>query len=307
MKAPQLAVGLLCVTGRALAAQSVHLSALESSVPAQTAELTAGVFPGGIATTWVDPTLSPRATGLSLALYQSSYVGVRLMHVSGAFKAGPRWSLAFASTEIRDLFDTSLLNQDPGLANLRARAIWLWLDATIPLKGVTGSVGLGFAGDENVGDVKSSTVVRAHLRTRSLLGDWLSLGVRASRAVGGSVHADPYGHQVLDVSVHRRRGPVKAAVSAAASRGALWRYSETRGGLGFAGDAVFFSHLEFGVGAGRYRTSFGATSWEWHRSVTAGIVFAKARLGVQYASRRFGLGSGYGVSISYESNSDGAL
>ncbi len=300
MTASKLVAALACAGAPGLIAQSVNLSALESSVPAPVVELTAAGFPVGLGGLWVDPTASRSATGAFLSLYRASYAAMDLIHASVAFRAGPRWSLAYGSTEVGDLFDSSLVNQDPGLGGLRARALWAWLDATLSYGRVSGSVGLGVAGDENVGDLKSSTVGRAHLRIVPVRGEWLSLGMRASRVVGGSLEADGSGRQVVDVTVLRDLGIARASASAAVSRGALWRYSETRGGFGIATHLVFLRQLEFGFGAGRYQTSFGATTWEWQRAVMVGVFIGKMRASLQYVSRRVGLGSGYGVSIGYE-------
>ncbi len=301
MNPSHLGAAIVCGVAPGLCAQSVNLSALESSVPAPVVELTAAGFSVGVGGLWVDPTASPSATGVFVGFYRGSYAGVTLVHASAAFKAGPRWSLAYGSTEVGDLFDTTLVNEAPGLASLRARAVWAWLDATLSHRSMTGSFGLGLAGDENVGDLKSSTIARAHFRIRPLGDEWLSVGIRASGAIGGSVEADPSGRQVVDITALANVGKARPSASVAVSRGALWRYSETRGGVAAALGIGISSVLHFGLGAGRYQASFGSTDWEWSRALTVGLCIARFRFSFQYASRRLGLGSGYGVSGSYES------
>jgi len=158
------------------------LSAVEGSAPAPVVEPTAGVFPAGVAGLWSDPTNSPRVTGAFFGVYQASRASFRIYHAAVAFRWGPRWSVTYGQSEIGNLFDTSLTNIDPGLASLQARALWGSFDGTVSWRRLSGSVGIGLAGDDNVGDVQSSTTARVHLRVSPLRG--VSIGVRTARAIG---------------------------------------------------------------------------------------------------------------------------
>ncbi len=281
--------------------QSTQLSALEGSAPALIVEPIAGTVWAGLAAVWSDPTASPRATGVFLSFYQSSYAGIRLFHGAGAFQWGPRWSIIFGSTEVSELFDSSLINQDPGLASLRARAIWGGLDATITRGRLTGSLGIAIAGDDNVGDVHGGTVAKAHARLLPFRNRRLSVGVHWGRSVGGSLEPSASGREQVDVMMSTGPEELRISLAAAAMWGAYWRYSEVNSGYALAAHVSVLSRLDFGLGLGRYSTSFGTSKYEWQRSVTGGLVIDKLRVGVRYSSTRLGLGSGYGVSLGYES------
>ena len=298
---PALIVALAGTPGLA-AAQSTHLSALESSRPAAVVEPTAGAFDAGLGGLWADPTTAPRVTGGFFSIYQSSYAEVRVLHTALAFRLGPRWSVTYGSAEIGNLFDTLLTSQDPSLAQLRARALWAGVDATVSLPRASVSVGVAFAGDENVGDVRSSTVARASARLSPFRGKWLALGLDASWVVGGSIAAPSTGRQTVDIVVSREIGGIiSVSVSGAASRGSLWRYSETRGGVAVAAKVTVLSSLDLGIGAGRYDVTFGTSTREWYRSAAAGLLVGPVRVNVQYTSTQLGLGSGTAVSVGYES------
>lgn len=283
-----------------LSAQSTHLSALEGSAPPSVVEPTAGAARAGLAAVWTDPTASPSATGGFFSVYQSAYAGVRLFHAALAFRWGPRWSIIYGSTEISDLFDSSLISQDPGLANLRARAVWGGVDATVVRGPLSASLGLALAGDENVGDFQTGTVARSRVRFSPLRSGMLSIAAQWSGAIGGTLAANPSGRQQVDMMMTRGPEDLLVTLSAALSRGSYWKYSENVGGYAVAARVSALSRLDLGVGLGRYATAFGATRHEWQRSVSGGLRFTNLRLGVRYSSTRLGLGSGYGASLSYE-------
>jgi hypothetical protein len=176
--------------------------------------------------------------------------------------------------------------------------VWGALDATETLGPLAASVGLGLAEDDNVGDLQSSTVGRIALRMSPRAG--LSAGVRAARGIGGSIPGEPAGQVQFDAAARRRFGDVTVDLGAGAGRGALWRYAETRDGLGLAALVTVASRLTLGVGAGRYATRFGATSYEWERSAVGAIQVATIHVAVRYTASKLGAGSGYGVSIGYE-------
>ena len=67
-----------------------------------------------------------------------------------------------------------------------------------------------------------------------------------------------------------------------------------------AAHVTMLSRIDLGVGIGRYTTSFGTTRREWQRSITGGLILNNLRVNVRYSSTKLGLGSGYGVSFSYE-------
>ena len=213
----------------ALPGQSALLSAVEGSAPAPVVEPTAGVFPVGVAGLWSDPTSSPRVTGAFFGVYQASRASFRIYHAAVAFRWGPRWSLTYGQSEIGNLFDTSLTNIDPGLASLQARALWGSFDGTVSWRRLSGSVGIGLAGDDNVGDVQSSTTARVHLRVTPLRG--ISIGVRTARAIGGSVPNTHRGRSNVDVLVIRSGAFLGVSMAAAVSRGSFWRFAETNGGV----------------------------------------------------------------------------
>src|SRR5438128_3365895 len=281
-----------------LAAQSALLSSLESSVPAPVVEPTAGVFAIGLPGIWSDPTTSACVTGAFFGMYTGTYASVRIYHVTAALRLGPRWSFTFGQSEIANLFDSSLTAVDPSLATLQARAVVGNLDATATWRNISGSLGAGFASDENVGEALSSTTGRAHLRMRVL--PWLSVGIREARVLGGSLPANRSGRLDVDAVVTKKLGLVVGSLAAAASRGALWRYSETDGSFSFAALATLASVLDLSAGIGRYVTTFGARDIEWYRSVSAGLHLGSFRVGVRYTGTDLGIGSGYGVGVSYE-------
>ncbi len=284
-----------------LVAQSALLSAIEGSAPAPIVEPTVASLSVGLPGLWFDPTSAPRATGAFFSIHRSSYAAVQVYHAGLAFRLGPRWSLAYGQSEIPDLFDTSLTNIDPGLSSLRARALWGALDATETIGSFAGSVGVGLAEDDNVGDFQSSTVARVAMRLSPL--DGVSVGLRVARGIGGSLPAEPAGRVQLDAAASRNLGDVTVSFGAGAARGALWHYAETRNGFGVAALVTVASRLSLGVGAGRYTTGFGATTHEWDRSAVAALRVSSVHVAVRYTSTKLGAGSGYGASIGYEPGS----
>ncbi|SRR6266567_3524318 len=292
------AVLLFAVPGAA-GAQSAHLSAIESSGPASIIEPGAGVVGSGLGGLWADPTSAPRGTGVFLDVYNATFAVVQMYHAVVAARLGPRWSFTFASSEIQNLFDTSLTNQDPALANLRARAWWLGSDATVGSQRVQGSIGMALAGDDNVGDYHNSTVARAHFRLLPF-GQRFSAGVHLERVIGGSLPGVPSGRESMDLSVLIGSGTVRGNVTAAAAAGRLWRYSESEGSFGAAVRATVADRLDLGLGFGRYRTSFGAQAVVWQRSAAAGLHLGQLEMNLRYTSTAMGLGSGYAVAIGYQ-------
>jgi hypothetical protein len=280
--------------------QSTMLTALETSPPAPTLELTATALTGGLAGVWSDPTTNGRATGFFFGMHHASYASMQVFHAALAFKLGPRWSLAYASTQLGDLFDSSLTNQDPSLSDLRAQAAWGRLDATFTLPRVVTSLGLALAADDNVGVFQNSTVARAHVRVVPFNTDRVTLGLRSSRAIGGSVPALPEGRHSIDVTFRRSVGGSLLSVTAAASRGALWRYSETRDGYAAAAQLTILTQLDLGAAVGCYRVAFGASRTECYRSFGAAVRVSTLRLGARYTSTRLGAGSGLALSLGYQ-------
>src|SRR5712692_243439 len=265
-------VGVIFTAASRLIAQSGQLTALEGAVPVPVVEPTAATFSAGLAGLWSDPTTTCLGTGAFFSVQQATFSRVRVFQAVLAFKWGPRWSFIYGSTELGDLFDSSLTSQDPTLAGLKARAIWSGADATMGSRYVSGSLGFAFAGDENVGDVHSSTIARAHLRASPMNSGWLQIGLGVSRVVGGSLPTERLGQQHVDVVVARRFGTtLSTTLSVAASRGALWRFSETRGAYGVGAQVSVLSVVDFSAGFGRYTTAYGATSHGWHSSASVGI------------------------------------
>jgi len=148
------------------------------------------------------PRLIPRRTGLFFGMSRGSYASVEMFHVVTAFRLGPRWSVAYGSTRLGNLFDSSLTSQDPTLATLRAQSAWGRLDATFGAGWLTANIGIGWAGDDNVGVFESSTIARAHLRITPFKTRTVTLGLRQSQVIGGSVLSRKGGRQGVDVTVN---------------------------------------------------------------------------------------------------------
>lgn len=296
-------VGALCgvaaPTGLGVS-QSTLLTAIETSAPAPTLEPTAAALTRGLAGVWGDPTAAPRTTGVFFGVQHAPYASVQVFHAALAFRLGPRWSLAYASVGLGDLFDTSLTNQDPSLLRLRAQAAWGRLDATFTLPRLATSIGVAIAGDDNVGVFQSSTVARGHVRLFPFRTDRVAIGVQGTRPIGGSVPASSEGRRSIDLTIRQTIGGSSLSVAAAASRGSLWRFSETRTGYGVAAQLSVLSQLDLGAALGRYGMSYGASRHESYRSVTATVRVATLRLGARYTSTRLGVGSGFALSLAYE-------
>ncbi len=301
------AVGFLILCGAAtpprLAAQSSLLTALEGSAPAPVLDPAVGALTKGLSGLWSDPTADPHATGVFFGVQRCTYASVQVVHAGIAFPLGPRWSLTFASTDLGNLFDTSLTNQDPSLSNLRAQAAWGRLDATFAMPRIVTSIGLAVAGDNNVGVFQSSTVARAHLRLFPFNTDRVAIGVQGSRPIGGSAPAGSGGRETIDFAVRQTLGGSSLSVTAAVSRGSLWRFSETRAGYGVAVQLNILSQLDLGAALGRYGTTYGASRGESYQSVTAAVRVATLRFGARYTSTRLGVGSGFALSLGYEPGS----
>ncbi len=288
-----------------IAAQSTLLTAIEGSAPAPVLDPLANAVTRGLAALWTDPTTDPQATGVFFGMSRGSYASVDMFHAVTAFRLGPRWSVAYGSTGLGDLFDSSLTNQDPTLSSLRAQSVWGRLDATLGQRWIAASIGLGWAGDDNVGVFQSSTIARAHLRVTSFKSPSVTVGLQSSHAIGGSVPARRGGRQAVDVTLHRPLGPHALSLTLGASRGALWRSSETLAGYGAGAQGILFDQLEVGASIGRYGTAYGASRAEWYRSVSAAVRVGRVRFGTRYASTRLGTGSGFALSLEYGSQGTG--
>lgn len=232
-------------------------------------------------------------------MQHASYASVYVFHSTVAFRLGPRWSVSYASAALGNLFDSSLIRQDPGLANLRAQAHWGQLDATFGIRRLVANVGLAVVGDDNVGVLESSTLARVNLRVAPLRTRDVTVGAQASRYIGGSVPGREQGRQTIDVTVRRDLGSSVVSIAAAASRGALWRYSETDRGYSIAGQVTVLSVLDLGGAIGWYNTTYGATHSELHKSLGAAVRVGRIHLGTRYTSTRLGVGSSVGFSLAY--------
>ena len=301
MRYGRMAAIALCVgMPRVAVGQSTLLTSLEGSPPAPTLDATAAALTKGLAALWADPTTEPRATGVFLGMSYGSYAAVHVFHGAVAFRFGPRWSVAYAFSDLGNLFDSSLTNQDPTLSSLRAQALWGRLDATFGPRRVTGNLGLAVASDDNVGVVQSSTVARAHVRIRPFGLDQIAIGAQLSRSIGGSVRASSEGRASIDLTATRSLGRSSVSVTAAASWGSLWRYSETRAGYAVAAQASVLSQLDLGVALGRYKSTYGTADMESSASITGTLHIRNLALGTRYTSSRLGVGSGFAVSLGYE-------
>ena len=223
-------------------------------------------------------------------------VGGRL---GAAFLLGPRWSVAYGSTSLGDLFDSSLTNQDPTLASLRAQSGWARLDGTVGQRWVVANIGLGWAGDDNVGVFHSSTIARAHLRVTPFNSRSVTVGLQTSHVIGGSVPSRGAGRQAVDVTVKQGLSPAVLSYTVGASRGALWRLSEALNAYGAGVQGILFDHLEVGVSMSRYTTTYGASTTEWYRAASAAVRVDRVRFGTRYVSTRLGAGSGFALSLEY--------
>jgi hypothetical protein len=294
-------MALTLLAGRGVG-QSAHLSALEASAPVAVGEPLTGGTGLGISGLFTDPTSAPRATGALFSVFHSTYASVKLYHAVAAFRAGPRWSVYYAATEIKNLFDTSLTNVDPTLAELQARALLFGVDGAMTIGPVTVSAGLGCANDDNVGERTTSAVSRVHSRVSLSRGS--SFGLHWSKAHGDAGRAS--GRLQADIAVERRWSGLTSGVTLAVVRGAPWKYTEIRNGIAAGAHVAFASTLDVRLGVGRYATTFGAADHEWRRSASVGIAVAGVRVAATYTGTRLGLGSGYGISFGYEPREQGA-
>jgi len=283
-----------------IAGQTTLLTALEGSAPAPVLDPLTNSVTRGLAALWTDPTTDPQAAGLFFGMSRGSYSSVDMFHAVTAFRLGARWSVAYGSTDLGNLFDSSLTNEDPTLASLRAQSVWGRLDATLGHRWLAGSVGLGWAGDDNVGVFQSSTIARGHLRITPSKSRSVTVGLQASRAIGGSVPSQGGGRLAVDVTVNESLGPAALTFTLGASRGALWQLSETLAGYGAGAQGVLFGQLEVGAAVGRYGTTYGASRAEWFRAVSAAVRVDRVRFGTRYRSTRLGTGSGFALSLEYE-------
>ncbi len=299
MRAVATCVVMLLFSSRGVSGQSSLLTALETSPPAPILDPIAGGPTHGLAVIWGDPTSNGEATGMFFGVLRGNYASIRVLHAGLAFRLGPRWSLSFAQADLGNLFDTSLTNQDPGLAALHARAVWGRFDGTIRLPRLTTSLGLALAGDDNVGVFQTSTVGRAHVRVFPLKGELLEIGVQASRALNGSVPVGE-GRWAIDVTLTRPIGRSQLSATVATFSGNLWRYSDTRQGSFAALRLSVLTQLELGVAMGRYSPQFGQPAAISYRAASAAIRVGNLQLATRYASTLIGIGSGLALSLSYE-------
>lgn len=280
--------------------QRALLSAIDRTAPAAFAEALAGLDAGGIQAVWVDPAAWAGKQGAFLSMFHSSFASVTAFHAGAGFHAGPRWSVVYAAADVGQLFDSSIVAQDPTLASLKARAMFVGLDGLVGSKALALSVGLAWAAEEDVGLFRESTIARASVRVSPFARRWTSIGLRGRRVVGGTITADRGGELSLDATVILPATPWKPWASIAASRGSTWRFSESRGSHVVAAGVIVANALTLSASAARYETVFGASRWAFHHSVVGGLTLSGVTLHVRYTDGRLGLGPGYGTSLSYE-------
>lgn len=294
-----LALVLTCTSG--IAGQSTLLNALDEAGPLPLAGRTTALSSDPLSSIWSDPTWSPRSTGILFGIDHTQFSDVQMWYVVSGFKLGPRWSFTIGGTQFGDLFDTSLVNQDPSLGSFSARATRAGMDVTTGRGPLTGSLGLGYASDANVGDDQNTTIARAGLRLSPSRFPWLSLGLAEDRAIGGSIPEGRGGRSRFDASVTPvTTDAIQATVAAGVSNGSLWRYSEARRSCGVDALVTLARLLSISTAVERYETTYGSPSAAWAFSVGGALRVSSFHLGVRYSSTGLGAGSGYGFTLSFE-------
>lgn len=281
-------------------AQSVQLTALQGALPVPVAQPFPLGLQYGLAGLWDDPTSAPGAVGAFFSVQQSSFSGAKSFQGVVAFQFGPRWSLTFGQVGIGDVFDSSLTAADPSLSSLETQAVLVGSDVTIPLGRLLLSGGVSYAGDQNAGDIRSSTLGRVQIRTSVFSSGWLSLRGNAETQIGGSIRrgSAKVGADIL-VSPHVS-DRLAFAASVGVSRGDLWRYAETSDGFGAGGEITIMSVLSLSAGYGIYSTTFGAGAHQPFFAVGTGLAVGRVHLGFRYVDTQLGLGAGYGFSLGFE-------
>lgn len=280
--------------------QSVQLTALQGALPAPVAQPFPLGLPYGLAGLWDDPTSAPTATGAFFSVQQSSFSGTKTFQGVVAFRLGPRWSLIVGQVAVGDVFDSSLTAADPSLSGLETQAVTVGSDVTVPLGRLLLSGGVSYAGDQNAGDIRSSTLGRVQVRMNAFSAGWLSLLGNFETQVGGSIGRGgaKVGAAIL-VTPHVSDA-ITLTASVGMSHGDLWRYAETSSGFGAGGEITFLSTLSLSAGYGMYSTTFGAGAHQPFFAVGTSLAVGRVHLGFRYMNTQVGLGAGYGFSLGFE-------
>jgi hypothetical protein len=256
-----LGLALLGAGARSGKGQSTHLILLETSSPATSPEPLTSLASRGWAALWANPSADVALRGVALGAERNSFGAVRTVFAQAAFRAGARWSVSAAQTSVSDLFDPELVAQDPTLADLRATAMALGVDAAVLLRGYTGaSAGVRLETDDLLGDVRRAAFARAGVGTRLALG--VRLAATLERHVTGNVGPVGPGRALLGLGRRWSGRSGALSVGLGAEAGGLWRATRHHRAAAVGLAVTLRNVLGGGASYRRERDIFAPSEWQ---------------------------------------------
>ncbi len=244
---------------RPLAGQSTHLAELERKAPAISVESAGAVAVGGWASAWLAPAAGGRATGVLIGVEHNGFAAVTSMMAAARFRLGPMWQLTVAQTSVKDLFDATLLDQYPGLAQLGASATQLGADVIFGPGMFSVSLGWRYERDELLGDAASAWLARGSAAARLPLGFRLSLS--AERAMSTAGMPAGTGRAAMGVARHIRANRFSLAWGAGVIADDAWSRGRGRRVIATSVRSTLADLVSFSVAVGTERDPFASDGW----------------------------------------------
>lgn len=281
--------------GARLMAQSTHLSRLEVATPAFVVDPAGAVAFSGWDAAWLVPAAARSLTGLAAGLERDGFSDLVVATGLARVRAGPVWSLNIAQAWIDDLFDQSLLELAPGLAELSTRATAIGLDAAIPVAvGLWASAGGRYELDYLLGDRSTVWCVRLGFSARTSV-------VGASTTYERGLGATDPGPGVLRAAMSLEWHTARVGVGGRIGR--LWSSEPHQTSVGAAGGVTIGGVLVFQGGAGIERNPY-ADGWRPYASVGLGLRLMPVGVDVRYLGFRTAEGSPLAASLDWTAGGD---
>lgn len=280
-----------------LAAQSSHLTRLETTAPAVMPDLVGGIAMPGWAGAWHAPAVGTQVEGLVFGVEHAGFAAVTTVAAAGRFSLGPLWQVSVAQLQVRDLFDDALLETYPELAELRATASAVALDAVLGAgRAVTASLGFRHERDEFLGDRASAIVLRASVAGPAI--GTIRPVVAVERVAGSSVELVPGGIRVRGgLAGHFKLRQVRVSLGAGYMTDQAWAAVSTRSAATVAGLTLAdLVTLTFALGLERHSAEGG---WLGTSAASIGIAVAPVGVTLRYGGMGSREASPTAFSLSY--------
>jgi hypothetical protein len=284
--------------GTPAAAQSSHLTRLETAAPAVAPDPVSGIAADGWVGAWLAPAAGRNVTGVLVGLEHAGFAAVTTVFAAARIRQGMVWQLSVAQTRVTDLFDDALLAQFPELSTLRASATQIGLDAVLPLGGAALGLGVLHEREEFLGDASRAWRVRGSAAGPRALG--IRTAAVFERVVSGGGPAAGPGRVRVGAARPFGSRPVAVTLGLGLAGGALWAAESGRWQAAASVRVTVLELLSVSGALGAERDPFGAGGWLGFAALGVGVSLGPVGADV----RRGGLGAAdaapMAVSVIYQ-------